>query len=117
MVRLLRPGGELHGTSVVRQAGMLHDAFVLLMQLRGVFGPGQILAELETSRTESGLVHVSTSRNGALAYFCRTPHNSRADGHDQHADTPSGPTPATPATHPATTSNAPSPTARQPLPC
>ena len=40
-----------------------------LMQLGGVFGPGQTLAELETSLADSGLVHVSNSRNGALAYF------------------------------------------------
>jgi len=69
MARVLRPGGELRGTSVVKRAGPRQDAFVRLMQLGGVFGPGQTLAELETSLADVGLVKVSTSRNGALAYF------------------------------------------------
>jgi SAM-dependent methyltransferase len=69
MARVLRPGGELRGTSLVRQAGVRQEAFVRLMQLGGVFGPGQTLAELETSLADAGLVHVSTFRNGALAYF------------------------------------------------
>jgi SAM-dependent methyltransferase len=69
MVRVLRPGGELRGTSVIRRAGLRHDAFVRLMQVGGVFGPGQTLAELETSLAEAGLVKVSVSRKGALAYF------------------------------------------------
>ena len=36
-------------------------------------GPGQTLAELETSLRDAGLVKVSASRTGALAYFsaCR----------------------------------------------
>jgi SAM-dependent methyltransferase len=69
MVRVLRPGGELRGTSVVKQAGLRQDAAVRLAQLAGVFGPGQTLAELETSLADAGLVKVGTSRNGALAYF------------------------------------------------
>jgi SAM-dependent methyltransferase len=70
MARVLRPGGELRGTSVIRRAGPRQETFVRLMQLGGVFGPGQTLAELERSLADAGLVKVSTSRNGALAYFC-----------------------------------------------
>ena len=66
---VLRPGGGLRGTSVIKRAGLRQDAFVLLMQLGGVFGPGRTLAELETSLANAGLVKVSTSRHGALAYF------------------------------------------------
>jgi SAM-dependent methyltransferase len=69
MARVLRPGGELRGTSVIKRTGLRQDAFVGLMQLGGMFGPGQTLAELETSLADAGLVRVSTSRNGALAYF------------------------------------------------
>jgi SAM-dependent methyltransferase len=69
MARVLRPGGELRGTSLVKHAGLRQDAFVRLMQLGGVFGPGQTLAELETSLRDAGLVKVSTSRDGALAHF------------------------------------------------
>src|SRR5947209_6218813 len=69
MARVLRPGGELRGTSVIKRAGLRHDLFVRLMQLGGVFGPGQTLTELETSLADARLVNVSTSRDGALAYF------------------------------------------------
>ena len=44
MARVLRPGGELRGTSVIKQAGLRQDGFVRLMQLGGVFGPGLTLA-------------------------------------------------------------------------
>lgn len=69
VARVLRPGGELRGTSVIKRTGMRQDAFVRLMQAGGVFGPGRTLPELETSLADAGLVKVSTSRNGALAYF------------------------------------------------
>ena len=69
MARVLRPGGELRGTSVIRRTGLRQDAFVRLMQLGGVFGPGLTLAGIESSLADAGLVKVSTSRNGALAYF------------------------------------------------
>jgi hypothetical protein len=39
------------------------------MQAGGVFGPGQTLAELEASFAYAGLAHMTTSREGALAYF------------------------------------------------
>ena len=69
MTRVLRPGGELRGTSVIKRAGLRQDAFVRVMQLGGVFGPGQTLAELGTSLADAGLVKVTVSRIGALAYF------------------------------------------------
>jgi ubiquinone/menaquinone biosynthesis C-methylase UbiE len=69
MTRVLRPGGELRGTSLIKRTGRRQDAFVRLMQAGGVFGPGQTLAELETSLADAGLVKLNTSRNGALAYF------------------------------------------------
>lgn len=69
MARVLQPGGELRGTSVIKRAGLRQDAFVRLMQIGGVFGPGQTLADLETSLADAGLVKVTVSRIGALAYF------------------------------------------------
>jgi SAM-dependent methyltransferase len=69
IARVLRPGGELRGTSVVKQAGLRQNVFVRLIQVGGVFGPGLTLAELESSLADAGLLHVTTSRSGALAYF------------------------------------------------
>ena len=69
MARVLGPGGELRGTSVIKRTGLRQDGFVRLMQMGGVFGPGQTLAELEASLTNARLVKVTASRIGALAYF------------------------------------------------
>ena len=80
MARVLRPGGELRGTSLVKSAGLRQDAFVRLMQLGGVFGPGQTLAELETSLADTGLVKVAVSRVGALAYFSARRRGGRKAG-------------------------------------
>ncbi len=38
--RVLRPGGELRGTTVVRRAGLRQDVLISAAQLAGVFGPG-----------------------------------------------------------------------------
>lgn len=69
MARVLCPGGALRGTAVVKHAGLRQDAWVRLMQLRGSFGPGCTLAELESWLTDAGLVEVSARRDGALGYF------------------------------------------------
>jgi SAM-dependent methyltransferase len=69
MARVLRPGGELRGTTVVRQAGIRQDGFVRLMQIGGVFGPGLTHAELELSLADAGLLAARTERDGGLVYF------------------------------------------------
>ena len=69
MARVLRPGGELRGTSVIRRGGLRQDAVVRLMQAGRLFGPGLTLAELRTRLADAGLVKVNGSANGALAYF------------------------------------------------
>jgi ubiquinone/menaquinone biosynthesis C-methylase UbiE len=69
MARVLRPGGELRGTTVVKHAGPRQDAFVRLMQVGGVFGPSGTAAELESWLATAGTVEASTRRDGALAYF------------------------------------------------
>src|ERR1039458_8432534 len=69
MARVLRPGGALRGTAVVKHAGLRQDVWVRLMQLRGSFGPGCTLAELESWLADAGLVEVSARRDGALGYF------------------------------------------------
>jgi SAM-dependent methyltransferase len=69
MSRVLRPGGELRGTTVVKHAGVRQDAFVRLMQVGGVFGPSGSLAELESWLAAAGMLDASTRRDGALVYF------------------------------------------------
>ncbi len=69
MERVLKPGGELRGTTVIKGVGIRQDVFVRLMQIGGVFGPGLALPELESSLTDAGLISVRTERDGGLAYF------------------------------------------------
>lgn len=69
MARVLGPGGELRGTSVVKRAGIRQDGFVRLMQIGGVFGPGLTFAELESSLDAAGLLAASVDRDGGLVYF------------------------------------------------
>jgi SAM-dependent methyltransferase len=69
IARVLRPGGELRGTSLIKRAGPRQDVFVRLMQAGGMFGPGLTLAELESSLAAVGLSDVSAHRDGALVYF------------------------------------------------
>jgi ubiquinone/menaquinone biosynthesis C-methylase UbiE len=69
MARVLRPGGELRGTALVKSAGVRQDAFVRLMQMGGVFGPSGTLTELESWFAAAGMIDLSTRRKGALAYF------------------------------------------------
>ena len=69
IARVLRPGGALRGTMVVRRAGLRHDALVRLYQAAGVFGPSGTCDELEAWLADAGMLDVSTRRDGALAYF------------------------------------------------
>ena len=69
MARVLRPGGMLRGSAVVKGAGLRQDAFVRLARQAGTFGPGGTLAELDSWLAAAGMVEVTTHRNGALAYF------------------------------------------------
>jgi ubiquinone/menaquinone biosynthesis C-methylase UbiE len=69
MARVLKPDGELRGTTVVKRTGMRQDAFVRLMQLGGVFGPGLTLSELESSLADAGLLDARSERDGGLVYF------------------------------------------------
>ena len=69
MTRVLRPGGELRGTSVVKRSGVRQDVFVHLMRAGGVFGPGLAFDELQSSLVAAGLIDLAARRDGALAYF------------------------------------------------
>jgi ubiquinone/menaquinone biosynthesis C-methylase UbiE len=69
IARVLRPGGAVRGTMVVRRAGLRRDAFVHLYQVAGVFGPSGTCEELESWLADAGMLAVITRSDGALAYF------------------------------------------------
>jgi len=69
MVRVLRPGGTLRGTTVVNGAGWRHDAIIRAMQQAGTFGPGGTVAEYRQWLAQTGLAEVEVSRDGAIAFL------------------------------------------------
>ncbi len=69
MARVLTPGGELRGTTILRETGLPQDAFVRFLQARALFGPGLTTADLHSALGAAGLTEISTRRDGALAYF------------------------------------------------
>jgi SAM-dependent methyltransferase len=69
IARVLRPGGVLRGTMVLRRSGLRQDALVRLYQATGVFGPSGTCEELEAWLADAGMLDVSTRSDGALAYF------------------------------------------------
>lgn len=94
IARVLRPGGVVRGSMVVRRAGLRQDAFVRLYQVAGVFGPSGTCDELESGsltracarRARGATVRWSTSPPGAIPSV-----RSATAGHvivddQQHAD-------------------------------
>ncbi|MDO9407890.1 class I SAM-dependent methyltransferase [Patulibacter sp.] len=65
--RVLRPGGELRLTTVVRGAGRRHDDAVRLLRGLGVFGHVGTPEDLGRWLDEAGFRHVDRSQSGALA--------------------------------------------------
>lgn len=69
IARVLRRGGTLRGSMVLRRAGLRQEAFVRLYQVAGVFGPSGTPDELASWLADAGMLDVSTRSDGALAYF------------------------------------------------
>lgn len=65
--RVLRPGGELRLTTVVRSAGRRHDDAVRLLRGLGVFGRVGTPEELAAWLDAAGFTRVRQSQEGALA--------------------------------------------------
>jgi SAM-dependent methyltransferase len=64
--RVLRPGGELRGTCVVRGAGRRYDARVALMRRAGIFGPTGSTEDYTGWLAEAGLTDVRLAGSGAV---------------------------------------------------
>ncbi|GAA3838619.1 class I SAM-dependent methyltransferase [Sphaerisporangium flaviroseum] len=69
MARILRPGGRLQGTAVVRGSGLRQDAVISLFQRRGIFGTVGSAENLTCWLAAAGLREISVDRDGAVAYF------------------------------------------------
>lgn len=69
MARVLKPGGVLRGSLVVRGAGVRYDAMIRLFQWRGWFGPTCRGDDLENWLDAAGLELHWQEQSGALMLF------------------------------------------------
>ena len=68
LVRVLRPGGTLRGTSCVTGGGPRKDALIAMSRRAGVFGKPPHAGQIEKWLKELGL-NVTLERSGAVEFF------------------------------------------------
>ena len=69
LVRVLRPGGTLRGTSCVTGRGRRKDALIAMLRRARVFGNAPHAGEIEKWLKELGLDVVTLERSGAVEFF------------------------------------------------
>jgi ubiquinone/menaquinone biosynthesis C-methylase UbiE len=69
LVRVLRPGGTVRGTSCVAGRGPRQDALIAMLRRGGVFGNAPHAGEIEKWLTEFGLDVVTLEPSGAVEFF------------------------------------------------
>jgi ubiquinone/menaquinone biosynthesis C-methylase UbiE len=69
IARVLRPGGELHGSTAVTGAGRRHDTLIALYRRVGIFGTCKRPEEVRRWLEDAGLEAVRVEVDGAVAYF------------------------------------------------
>jgi ubiquinone/menaquinone biosynthesis C-methylase UbiE len=69
LVRVLRPGGTVRGTSCVTGRGPRKDALIGMLRRGGVFGNAPHAGEIEKWLTEFGLDVVTLEPSGAVEFF------------------------------------------------
>src|SRR5690606_42027874 len=69
LTRVLRPGGTLQGTTLVRGTSRRHDAQITALQRLGVFGSPGTATDLHTWLTSAGLTDITLTRSGAVTGF------------------------------------------------
>jgi ubiquinone/menaquinone biosynthesis C-methylase UbiE len=80
LVRVLRPGGTLRGTSCVSGRGPRQDAIIAMSRRAGVFGNAPHAGQIEKWLKELGLDVATLKRSGAVEFFeARSPFPKQAD--------------------------------------
>lgn len=69
MARVIRQGGRLRGTLVIRGAGLRYDTLYRIFVQRGWFGPGVSLATFSEQLAACGLMLETLDQSGALLVF------------------------------------------------
>jgi ubiquinone/menaquinone biosynthesis C-methylase UbiE len=69
MARILRPGGRLRGSAIVRGSGLRQDVVISLFQRSGTFATVGTAENLSSWLAMTGLDEISVDRDGAVAFF------------------------------------------------
>ncbi|MFI0412182.1 class I SAM-dependent methyltransferase [Actinomadura sp. 3N508] len=69
LTRVLRPGGTLRGTTLIRNTSRRTEALYTVMHRQGIFGPSGGLTDLHTWLTNAGLTDIHLTPNGAMTGF------------------------------------------------
>ncbi len=69
MVRVLRPGGVITGSTLLNDSGLRHEPMRRVGRLAGLLGPGCTGPELLHWLAARGVPDATLERSGAMAYF------------------------------------------------
>ncbi|WP_207929012.1 class I SAM-dependent methyltransferase [Actinomadura sp. 6K520] len=69
LTRVLRPGGTLQGTTLVRGTSRRHDTQIALLQRLGIFGSPGTATDLHTWLTDAALTDPTLTHSGAVTAF------------------------------------------------
>ncbi|TDC70553.1 class I SAM-dependent methyltransferase, partial [Actinomadura sp. GC306] len=69
LTRVLRPGGTLRGTTLIRGTSPRHDTQIALFQRLGIFGSPGTAADLRTWLLDAALTNVTLTHSGAVTTF------------------------------------------------
>ncbi|MFD0684068.1 class I SAM-dependent methyltransferase [Actinomadura fibrosa] len=69
LARVLRPGGTLHGTTVVRGTTRRHETLIALMRHLNLFGPSGTTSDLRGWLVSAGLTDIALTPSGAVTGF------------------------------------------------
>ncbi len=69
MVRVLKPGGVLSGSTILNDTGIRHEPMRRVGRVVGLLGPGATGPDVLACLAEAGMGEITLERSGAMAYF------------------------------------------------
>ena len=69
LARVLRSGGSIRGSAVLRDSGYRQDRFVRFMQRTGQFGPTGTVSDLRQWLESAGFIEIAIDSSSAVALF------------------------------------------------
>jgi hypothetical protein len=84
MARVLRPGGRIRGTTVVRGSGLRQDTVISLFRRRGIFGDVGTARDVSSWLAMANFDEIHVARDGAVAFFSALRGSAKAEPHRSH---------------------------------